>query len=379
MIEFVKGDFFEFDADIRINTVNCVGVMGAGVALAFKKKYPDMFKEYVQQCKSGQIRPGKPSIWHSGDMLSKGIEVINFPTKNDWKKPSEYEYVESGLRWLANYLSKREGLVVTLPALGCGHGGLNWDKVKTLIEGYLSDSPHKILVFEPLSSKKAGGVNSLSSETLRSLERFGIKTVDKHSAMYPDALRRYTEKDLYYLGNFDLRKGFDVSIISSSKPSEIEKKVIIDLINYCKKNNLFMLFGGTAFDKNVALNLASEGREVGVFLPAGIYISAEKLMKKNRVSGVNLLSIGDPFEDFDKKAYMPSVLSRLFISKLVVFTTERLEWVAKHKKSLINEGIRTFYVNYENLSIESRKSTEETHSIPIEILSGVANFNSLKN
>ncbi|MGO3644378.1 MAG: macro domain-containing protein, partial [Pseudoalteromonas sp.] len=63
MLEFVKGDFFDFDADIRINTVNCVGVMGAGVALAFKKKYPEMFREYARQCKEKEIVPGKPTVW----------------------------------------------------------------------------------------------------------------------------------------------------------------------------------------------------------------------------------------------------------------------------------------------------------------------------
>ena len=164
MLEFVKGDFFDFDADIRVNTVNCVGVMGAGVALAFKNKYPEMFKEYVRQCKEKEIAPGKPSVWKQGDMFSKGLEIINFPTKNHWRNPSEYEYVENGLIWLSKYLEDKQGLTITLPALGCGHGGLDWRRVKRLIIKYLEGKSNRILVFEPEASKKAGEKVSMTPE-----------------------------------------------------------------------------------------------------------------------------------------------------------------------------------------------------------------------
>lgn len=133
MIEFVSGDFFDFDADIMINTVNCVGVMGAGVALAFKKRFPEMFDDYAEKCRSGIIRPGLPSVWLQKDMISKDIEIINFPTKNHWKNPSEYHYIDDGLEWLSKYLEDKSGKVVTLPALGCGHGGLDWDRVRSMI------------------------------------------------------------------------------------------------------------------------------------------------------------------------------------------------------------------------------------------------------
>ncbi len=142
--------------------------MGAGVALAFKNKYPDMFKQYVKECKLGLIKPGVPSIWVSDDLFDKRVEIINFPTKDDWRNNSEYEYVEAGLKWLSNYLKQRETATITLPALGCGHGKLDWIKVKHLIETYLSDSKHRILVFEPHSSKNAGKVqtNTLENDRL---------------------------------------------------------------------------------------------------------------------------------------------------------------------------------------------------------------------
>ena len=80
MIQYKTGDFFDYDADIRVNTVNCVGVMGAGVALEFKTRYPDMFKAYVEVCKKHEIEPGKPYLWEEYDLFSRCI-IINLPTK----------------------------------------------------------------------------------------------------------------------------------------------------------------------------------------------------------------------------------------------------------------------------------------------------------
>jgi len=378
MLEFVNGDFFEFDADVRINTVNCVGVMGAGVALAFKKKYPDMYKDYVKQCKAGDIKPGKPSVWKSGDMFSKCIEIVNFPTKDHWRKPSEYEYVDRGLQWLSGYLKERDVLTITLPALGCGHGGLDWKRVKDMIQEYLGDSPHRILVFEPASSKSAGKEKPLSNNAANILLNSGINTFDGSSVSYPEGLKRYTEKGLYFLGDYDASHGFDISVIASTKPSENEKNAIFSIVNYCKENNLSILFGGTAFDKKTALNISSNGGKVGVFLPSGILKSAENLAKKNKLKNLNLLSIGNPFESFDRKAYMPSVLSRLFISKVSVFTTERLDWIEKQKKILNKSSIRTFYINYETLSKKDRNSVEEIHSKAIDTINGVVDIEALK-
>lgn len=104
--------------------------MGAGVALVFKNKYPEMYKEYVKDCRNGLIKPGNPTIWSEGDMFSKQTHIINFPTKDHWRNKSEYSYVEDGLKWMQAYLKDVQGKTITLPALGCGHGGLDWNIVK---------------------------------------------------------------------------------------------------------------------------------------------------------------------------------------------------------------------------------------------------------
>src|SRR5688500_17204920 len=100
MIEFVQGDMFATPADIRVNTVNCVGVMGTGVALAFKKRYPEMFEAYQRDCANGLVRPGQLHVWRS----LAGDWIINFPTKRDWREGSHYEDIESGLHALRAYL-----------------------------------------------------------------------------------------------------------------------------------------------------------------------------------------------------------------------------------------------------------------------------------
>jgi O-acetyl-ADP-ribose deacetylase (regulator of RNase III) len=155
VIKLVAGSFFDYDADIRINTVNCVGVMGIGIALLFKRRYPEMYREYRAACQKGEVRPGRPHIWVGNDMFDKAT-IINFPTKVHWKKPSEYEYIEKGLKWLREYLFDKQGSTVTLPALGCGNGGLDWGRVKKTICNYLGGLNNDILLFKPHGIGKRG-------------------------------------------------------------------------------------------------------------------------------------------------------------------------------------------------------------------------------
>lgn len=376
MIEFVDGDFFDFDADIRINTVNCVGVMGAGVALAFKNKYPEMFKEYVKQCKAKQITPGNPRVWKEGDMFSKGVEIINFPTKDHWRKPSEYEYVESGLIWLSEYLKDREGLTVTLPALGCGHGGLDWEKVKPLIIKHLEMTPNRILVFEPGTSRKAGMDLTLTPEKIASLEALGVKVLSKDKPLYPAGLMRYTEKNLYMLG--DGHSDFDISVISSTKPNEHEKEIVMGLVDYCQIKGLSILFGGSAFDKKMAAISMNKGISTGVFLPSGIFKSAEKMKVKGTRGDVSIFSIGDPFKSFDRKEYMPSVLGRMFIGKCVLFTTSKLSWIKKQNKEFVKNGIDSYFVNYIGLHNEDYLAATSIDAKPIEVVGNSISFEELR-
>jgi O-acetyl-ADP-ribose deacetylase (regulator of RNase III) len=140
---------FAMNPDVYINTVNCVGVMGKGIALEFKRRYPAMFKKYQVACKNKEVTPGK--MWLYNQLC--GDIILNFPTKRHWKDQSRMEDIESGLDDLLMYLKHIEWTfpeaVVAIPALGCGNGGLDWRIVKDKIVQKLQGLTLKILVFEP--------------------------------------------------------------------------------------------------------------------------------------------------------------------------------------------------------------------------------------
>lgn len=136
MITYVQGCLFDSRAQVLTNTVNCVGVMGKGVALEFKRRYPAMFHDYVARCLAGDMKMGEPWFWENEES-----QILNFPTKHHWRAPSKLEDIESGLKWIvANY--DRLGIyTLAMPALGCGNGGLPWDKVRSLLELHLGSLP----------------------------------------------------------------------------------------------------------------------------------------------------------------------------------------------------------------------------------------------
>jgi O-acetyl-ADP-ribose deacetylase (regulator of RNase III) len=149
---FKNGDLFAEPAEALVNTVNCVGVMGKGVALEFKRRWPDNFRKYKNACDSKTLRPGKLYVHQTGDMFSAGGPkfIINFPTKDHWRSHSKLEYIESGLDTLVDTIRRCGITSLALPPLGCGNGGLDWDDVKPLIASKLGDLQGvAIVVLEP--------------------------------------------------------------------------------------------------------------------------------------------------------------------------------------------------------------------------------------
>ncbi|CAN5116248.1 hypothetical protein BH10PSE7_BH10PSE7_30610 [soil metagenome] len=133
MLTYLYSSIFDSPAQTLVNTVNTIGVMGKGIAKAFRERYPAMFREYKSLCDRGGLSTGNLHLW-------KGAEqwVLNFPTKTTWRLPSKIEYIESGLvTFVDNY--ERMGIVsASFPPLGCGNGNLSWDDVRPLMEHYLS-------------------------------------------------------------------------------------------------------------------------------------------------------------------------------------------------------------------------------------------------
>lgn len=149
MITYVKGNLLESSAVALVNTVNTVGVMGKGIALQFKKAFPYNFEVYREACKNRELAIGKILAVKDRNLLLGEKLIINFPTKTDWRLPSEYEYIEKGLVALKDYVISHEVESLAIPPLGCGNGGLDWLKVKTMIADALGDFEIPVWVYEP--------------------------------------------------------------------------------------------------------------------------------------------------------------------------------------------------------------------------------------
>ena len=149
MIQFIKGNIFNSNAQALVNAVNIVGVMGKGIALQFKKAFPENFKAYVQACKNKEIDIGKMFVFKENTAYGEKI-IINFPTKTHWYYPSKYYYIEKGLDDLIRVIKEYNIKSIAIPALGVGNGGLLWEKVKTIIQNKLNNINIDIFVFEPL-------------------------------------------------------------------------------------------------------------------------------------------------------------------------------------------------------------------------------------
>jgi len=147
MIQYKTGDMFESKCHTIVNPINCVGVMGGGLAKIFKEKYPLMFTQYKLKCDEGSIVPG--SLFYYEPELPWDYNVLNFPTKIDWKNPSEYDIVRAGLESFVQSYKDLGITKIAFPALGCGLGGLDWNNIKPMMEKYLGPLDIYIEIYLP--------------------------------------------------------------------------------------------------------------------------------------------------------------------------------------------------------------------------------------
>ena len=144
----------EADTEALVNTVNTVGVMGKGIALQFKERFPMNFKIYANACKNGEMQVGKMLVVKENTFNGEKI-IINFPTKTEWFKKSQYSYIEDGLKDLAKVIEEYNIKSIAIPPLGCGNGGLKWEKVKPMMDKYLGQLTNvTIQVYEPNDAVK---------------------------------------------------------------------------------------------------------------------------------------------------------------------------------------------------------------------------------
>lgn len=172
------GNLFESSAQTLVNTVNCVGVMGKGIALEFKKRYPAMFDDYVKRCDAGLVQPGQP--YHFSDLF--GTSIINFPTKKHWRSASRLQDIADGLDYFIAHYQQWGIESVAFPPLGCGNGGLEWSAVGPLMYQKLSDLPIPVEIYAPYGAP----TQQLTPEFLRKAQPVNGAQVGVHHPKMKD-------------------------------------------------------------------------------------------------------------------------------------------------------------------------------------------------
>ncbi len=181
MIRFTHGNLFDADVDAVVNTVNTVGVMGKGIALMFKDRFPENYKAYAAACKRGDVQVGSMFVTAS-PQLSGPRWIINFPTKKHWRQPSKLEWITEGLKALRQVIADKGIRSVAIPPLGSGNGGLDWSDVRPHIESALSGlADVEVVVYEPTAKyqnvAKGKGVEKLTPARAliaEMIRRYGI-------------------------------------------------------------------------------------------------------------------------------------------------------------------------------------------------------------
>lgn len=166
MFRALIGDLFESRAQTLVNTVNCVGVMGKGIAEKFKLRFPEMFADYKKRTDRKAVRLGQPYLYQD---LS-GLKIINFPTKDHWRSPSRLADIERGLDYLVAHAAEWDLGSIALPPLGCGNGGLEWSEVGPLIYQKLRPLPIDVEVYAPYGTPK----NQLTNEFLKAPSQLSL-------------------------------------------------------------------------------------------------------------------------------------------------------------------------------------------------------------
>lgn len=203
MITYKTGNLLKAPTEALVNTVNTVGVMGKGIALQFKKAFPDVFTAYREAVKQGEIVVGRVQVVPV-KVVDGPQYVINFPTKQHWRSPSQLTWIEAGLVDLKKQLATHAITSVALPPLGCGNGGLDWDQVRALIERILADAPVEVMVYEPSEAIKAvlKTEETTKNQNLTPARAMLLTMLYRYRALGEEASEFAAEKLSYFLQRF---------------------------------------------------------------------------------------------------------------------------------------------------------------------------------
>jgi O-acetyl-ADP-ribose deacetylase (regulator of RNase III) len=207
VIRFGSGNLLNADVDALVNPVNCVGVLGKGLALQFKRAYPEMVKPYERACAAGEVVPGAVHVVDRGPGQQPRW-ILNVPTKRHWRNPSRFDDVAAGARALADTVRELDIRSVAVPPLGCGNGGLDWSEVRPMLLSSLGSLDAEVLIFAPAGApdpadmpdrSKAPELTAQRAELLVLLSEFLARSTPFRVAERADALARIEIQKLAYL------------------------------------------------------------------------------------------------------------------------------------------------------------------------------------
>ncbi len=237
MIEYIEGDIFDSPAQVIVNTVNTVGVMGKGLALSFKQRYPKMFEQYKTACEKHQLTIGKLMLVYEADHW-----LLLFPTKENWRNPSKIEYIEKGLFKFVNTYADKNITSVAFPRLGCGNGELNWEDVHLVMERYLKPLPIDVYIYLGTNSAITPEHNEQEKtlvwlkENAKDMSYNGIK---EDVALACSPLSPYKldiQKNLYEV-QYD--KGLIFSNVKTKESKRIEEDEFYSIWDNIRNNGVF--------------------------------------------------------------------------------------------------------------------------------------------
>lgn len=200
MITNATGNLLQADADALVNTVNTVGVMGKGIALQFRKAYPEMFAAYAKACKAGEVRLGQMHVWETGALNGPRF-IINFPTKGHWRSGSKISDIDAGLSDLMKVITDRGITSIALPPLGCGNGGLDWSEVEPRILAALTVVPDlDVRIYAPGSTPGAASMTNTTKAPNMTVGRAALVTLlGRYSQVALGATPLEVQKLMYFL------------------------------------------------------------------------------------------------------------------------------------------------------------------------------------
>ena len=202
MITFEKNNILETHAEVLVNSVNLLGVMGKGVALAFREAFPINYELYKKACNTKQIDVGRIFVTETGELFPKYI--INFPTKKDWRHPSKYEYIEKGLQSLVKWLNGNNVKSIAIPPLGSGNGKLDWSVVKNMILKYLQpfENQLNIIIIEPSSQFDTQIIQVQANPHLTPARAMLLYLMEKYTVLGYEITLLVVQKLAYFLQLF---------------------------------------------------------------------------------------------------------------------------------------------------------------------------------